>query len=154
VGAILTALVFGVVLALAGCGGDADEEARGETRTVEATGDRRTVKLSERHGSRQSGTATLTSVGESTNVVIVLSNPRRGRIPAHIHTGTCEDRGEIEYELADVVGGTSETTVEASLDFLLGATDAAFAVDVHESATELDTYVACGTLSSGLPPPP
>ena len=140
-----------LTLVLTGCGGDRDDEATGETR---ATGEARTIELAAQSGSRQSGTATLTPIGKSTNVVIELSNSRGEPQPAHIHSGTCERLGGIAYQLHEVEGGSSQTRVQASLGFLSGASDAAFAVDVHEAAGELDSNVACGTLSSGLPHPP
>jgi hypothetical protein len=85
--------------------------------------------------------------------VIDLNNSTGEPQRAHIHTGTCSDLGGIEYPLEDVENGSSETTVHASVSFLLGATDAAFAIDVHKSASILDTYVACGRLNACLLPP-
>ena len=58
----ILALAFGV-FALAGCGSDDDGDA---------TGGEVTVELSEVDGSGQTGTATLTSDGEMTNVSIEI----------------------------------------------------------------------------------
>jgi len=92
--------------------------------------------------------------------------------PAHIHEGTCDELGGIVFPLEDVIhGGTmgtpgagtdamatpgvgragmgeavaeSTTTVEASLDEMLAAEHA---INVHESAENIETYIACGDLT-------
>jgi len=60
----------------AGCGGN----------EVSST----SVPLGQQGGSGQSGTATFTSQGSTTRVVIELSNPPAVPQPSHIHRGTCE----------------------------------------------------------------
>lgn len=83
--------------------------------------------------------------------------------PAHIHSGTCEELGDVVYPLEDVTGGLidgtpdaspvpeeeglpgdviaqSRTTVEANLDDLLAEEHA---VNVHQSAENIDVYIAC-----------
>jgi hypothetical protein len=98
--------------------------------------------------------------------------------PVHIHFGTCEALGDVVYPLGDVtsanvavspvtqtnVGATpgaspgatrateivvaeSATTVEASLDELL---DDQHAINVHESAENIDNYIACGDLTGSV----
>lgn len=86
--------------------------------------------------------------------------------PAHIHTGTCDTLGDVVYPLnevalpgrtvatpEDVVSSTpvavnlvaeSITTVDAPLEDLL-ATE--HAIDVHLSADEIGTYIACGDIT-------
>ena len=67
--------------------------------------------------------------------------------PAHIHPGTCEDLDATpKYPLKDLMDGRSETTVEASLEDLQSEE---FALNVHKSAAEIQTYVACGNLTGG-----
>ncbi|MDQ4044642.1 MAG: hypothetical protein M3173_04235 [Chloroflexota bacterium] len=86
--------------------------------------------------------------------------------PAHIHSGTCEELGDVVYPLEDVTGealeGTpeaspvpadqagasdvlarSQSTVETTLDDLLAEEHA---INVHESAENIDTYIACGNV--------
>ncbi len=94
--------------------------------------------------------------------------------PAHIHSGTCASLGEVVYPLEDVTAvdatGTpvavmaatptivpglvteemmgdvvaqSSTTVEASLESLLTEQ---FAINVHESAENIQNYIACGDI--------
>jgi len=86
--------------------------------------------------------------------------------PAHIHVGTCEELGDVVHPLEDVTGahleGTpgatpeaadeglpgdviahSRTTIEANLDDLLAEEHA---VNVHESAENIDVYIACANI--------
>ena len=77
--------------------------------------------------------------------------------PAHIHTGTCDALGGVEYPLTDagqqdgdqegtnpaVIIAESTTTIPASLDDLLAEPHA---LNVHLSADDMGTYVACGDL--------
>ncbi|MDQ4045294.1 MAG: cupredoxin family copper-binding protein [Chloroflexota bacterium] len=88
--------------------------------------------------------------------------------PAHIHSGTCEELGDVVFPLNDVApldaGATpaasaaaapvaagagevvaeSTTEVEASLDDILAAEHA---INVHESAENIGNYIACGNLT-------
>lgn len=83
--------------------------------------------------------------------------------PAHIHEGTCDTLGSVVHPLTDVglapaADGmmsepmmmhasevlTSVTVVEANLDDLLAGE---FAINVHESAENIQNYVACGEIS-------
>lgn len=100
-----------------------------------------------------------------------------GPFPAHIHTGTCAELGDVVYplievqpfgtqatpmatpsttsspvpaapvgtpELAQEVLAQSSTQVDASLDDILAAEHA---INVHESAENIQNYVACGDLT-------
>jgi plastocyanin len=81
--------------------------------------------------------------------------------PAHIHAGTCDELGDVVFPLNDVASIAAEatpaavagagdavarsaTTVDASLDELLAAEHA---INVHESAENIGTYIACGNLT-------
>jgi hypothetical protein len=104
-----------------------------------------TIDLDEVDGSGVSGTATLTEEDGQTNVVIELEGtPEDGVHPAHIHSGTCDDLGDVVFPLEDVVDGMSESTVEASIDDILAADHA---INVHLSADEMNVYVACGEIT-------
>jgi hypothetical protein len=76
--------------------------------------------------------------------------------PAHIHAGTCAELGEVVIPLLDVgipadsvrEGAemahpvkVSQTHVDMPLQEII---DGGFAINVHESAEEIDTYIACG----------
>jgi len=85
------------------------------------------------------------------------SSAEVGPYPAHLHSGTCDTLGEVIFPLNDAaapdgdVAGTSptltvaasETTTEAPLADLLAAPHA---INVHMSADDMGTYVACGDL--------
>lgn len=133
----LALLLAALALGLSGCGSDDGEGAGGS--------DEVTVELAEQNGSGQSGTATLSSAGEGvTTVAISLSDPPAEPQPAHIHPGSCADLDPTpKYPLDDVVEGSSETTVNAPLDELRGG---GLAINVHRSAAEVETYVACGDI--------
>lgn len=136
---VLTALLVIALaaFALAGCGSDDDE----------ASGDEVTVELSETADSGQSGTATLTADGEQTRVVIEIDgDPVSASQPAHIHEGTCDElTPEPLYGLPNVADGTSDTTVDVSLDTL---TSGAYAINLHMSDEDLTTYTSCGNIES------
>uniref|UniRef100_A0A7C2WAN6 CHRD domain-containing protein n=1 Tax=Thermorudis sp. TaxID=1969470 RepID=A0A7C2WAN6_9BACT len=104
-----------------------------------------TVNLSEQSDSGQSGTATLTAMGNQTRVTIQLSNPPGDTPqPAHIHPGTCANLNpQPQYPLNNVVNGTSETVVDVPLANLLTGN---FAINVHKSGQEISVYVACGDI--------
>jgi plastocyanin len=77
--------------------------------------------------------------------------------PAHIHSGTCAQLGDVVAPLKDVAEPegdhqgaasafpleTSETIVDMSLQDLL---DGNHAVNVHKSADEINVYIACGDI--------
>lgn len=139
--AVLTA-VLAVLLgafALAGCGGDDDDG--------DAAGGEVTVDLAESMSSGQTGTATLTAAGEQTDVSIEIDgDPVSDSQPAHIHEGTC-DGGDLNpapaFGLPNVAGGVSDATVDVSLDALTGGT---YAINLHMSDTDLETYTSCGNI--------
>ena len=123
-------------LALAACGGDDDEAGSDEV----------TVELAEVGGSGQTGTATLTAEGEKTRVVISVDSPVSDSQPAHIHEGTCDELNpEPEYGLPNVTAGSSDSTVDVSLDEL---TSEAYAINLHMSNDDLTTYTSCGNIES------
>ncbi len=78
--------------------------------------------------------------------------------PAHIHSGNCVELGDVVVPLTDLTASVSEgvgqadratpaessfTTVPMTLDAILGADHA---INVHLSAEQIDTYIACGEL--------
>jgi hypothetical protein len=128
------AVLVGAV-ALAGCGGDDDEGSADEV----------TVALNEFESSGQTGTATLTADGEQTVVSIEIDDdPVSESQPAHIHEGTCDElTPEPAFGLPNVTDGTSETTVDTSLDSLTSGT---YAINLHMSDEDLATYTSCGNI--------
>lgn len=105
-----------------------------------------TVQLAQQNGSGESGTATLTQVGGDVQVVISLSGAPSTAQPAHIHFGVCSDLGGVAYPLTSVTGGQSTTTVKGvTMEQLLSRP---YGINVHESADNLQKYVACGDITA------
>ena len=158
---VLVGLLAGV-LALPACGGGGNGSATGDeegatdtggadTVTPEegAGGDRNvTAALDELNGSGQSGTATLSALGEDrTRVVVQLNGPSEEAQPAHIHRGTCDTLDPAPaFPLETLENGRSDSEVNASLDDLQSDD---YAINVHRSEAEAETYVACGDLTGG-----
>jgi plastocyanin len=83
--------------------------------------------------------------------------------PAHIHSGTCAELGDVVAPLNDVtvIGNDSESTGAASaipvkssvtvVDMpLQEIIDGGHAINVHLSADEIDTYIACGDIGGAV----
>jgi hypothetical protein len=79
--------------------------------------------------------------------------------PAHIHSGTCDQLGDVVYPLADVAHPTGEKMgaagghevkisesnhIDAPLQEII---DGGHAINVHESAEAIDVYIACGNIA-------
>ena len=129
---LVVGLVVGLLLLLtAACGGRED--------TV-------VIQLAEQESSGQSGTATLTVVGDQTEVVLIL-NPgpsANDPQPVHIHFGACgANLGSVAYALSDVIAGESTTLVAASL---VSVRDGNHAINLHTSYPEIRVYTACGNI--------
>jgi hypothetical protein len=105
-----------------------------------------TVTLAAQSNSGQTGTATLTAVGNQTQVVLNLSPGPAGAgvaQPAHVHEGTCANVGAVEYTLSNVVDGRSTTMVNALISDVATGTHV---INVHRSAAEASVYTACGNI--------
>jgi hypothetical protein len=149
VGTLVSALVA------ASCGGDSGTSASSSAASVASSAasnvpDGFTVDLSEQNGSGESGTATLTPVGaDSMKVVLNVTGGGAAAQPAHLHQGSCDELGSIAFPLNDVVNGQSETTIKVSYTALVSyAAAGGIAINVHKSAAEIKTYVACGDIVS------
>jgi hypothetical protein len=106
----------------------------------------RTVELETLNDSGVTGTALLTDLGDGTTRVAVEVEPGEyPDMPAHIHPGTCTDLvPQPTYPLANVVDGSSETEIEASLEDLFTGE---FALNLHASSNDWETYTACAELT-------
>lgn len=103
-----------------------------------------TLELVEQNGSGQSGTATLTPVGDgSTRIVLELSNAGDVAQPAHAHPGRCDDLGPPVAGLESLVAGRSETIVPLSLSELQAG---GLVVHAHKSDAEFEISVACAPI--------
>lgn len=110
------------------------------------TNDKQTiVTLSETNDSSQSGTAVLTDINDKLVVTVDIDGaPEETEQPAHVHSGTCSDVGDVKYPLVMVLDGSSETTIDTSLTDL--KSQLPLIINVHKSKTESQIYVACGIL--------
>src|SRR5688572_30124320 len=78
--------------------------------------------------------------------------------PAHIHSGTCDDLGDIVAPLSDVTEQTAGESFGASTALLVKESEsdvplplgdilsAPHALNVHESAEAIQNYIACGDI--------
>ena len=102
------------------------------------------LTLAEQAGSGQSGTAMLTADGDDrTRVVVELSNPPGPSQPSHVHSGTCDDIGEVVAPLESVDGGDAESVVSMSLKELQRGD---LIVHAHKSEAESKVSVACAEI--------
>jgi hypothetical protein len=98
------------------------------------------------NGSGESGTVTLTPVGDKTRVDLALVGaPVDTPQPVHVHPGSCAKLDpKPKYPLTTAVDGYSTTMLDVPMAQL---TSGDFAVNVHKSTTEIPKYVACGDLT-------
>ncbi len=131
----ITWLPIVLVLAVAvACG---NEAGSGGTDRVE-------ISLDELNGSGQSGTATLTTSGGGTKVVLSLGEGSVKSEKVHIHNGQCgPDLAGVVHGLADFTGGNSVTTLEAVS--LASLQTGGLAVNAHK-AGDPKVYTACGNI--------
>ena len=86
-----------------------------------------------------------------------------GPHPAHIHTGACAELGDVVLPLTDValIGDDAERTGASSAIPVKGSVtvvdmplqeiiDGGHAINVHVSAEEIDTYIACGDIGGAV----
>lgn len=122
-----------------GSGAMEDEVSEGDMMTEAA------VLLSEQNESGETGMVTMTEENGQITVSISMSGAPETAQPAHIHTGSCPTPGGIVYPLTDVVNGMSETVIDATMEDLRGQLP--LAVNIHQSAAEIQEYVACGDVN-------
>ncbi|HMA36808.1 MAG TPA: hypothetical protein VKY74_20300 [Chloroflexia bacterium] len=103
--------------------------------------------LHAQNNSGETGQVVLTGQADgTTQVEITLSGATGLSQPAHIHAGSCANLNpKPAYPLNNVVDGHSVTTVNVPISSLLGGN---YAVNVHKSATDIGTYVACADLTA------
>ncbi len=104
------------------------------------------INMGEQNGSKQNGTASIKAVSGGVQVVVsVMNEPASASEPAHIHEGTCAKLNPAPWKpLSNVVAGKSTTTLHGvTIDQLKKAH---YAINVHESASNLKKYVSCGDI--------
>ena len=129
---VSTAIAAALLAAFAGSAAAADEAV--------------TVPIKAENGSGETGTATLTPQGDKTKVEVTLKGAPDAAQPAHIHEGSCAKLDpKPKYPLENVVGGKSSTVLPVSVSALKSGS---YAINVHKSAQDIKTYVACGDIPS------
>jgi hypothetical protein len=113
----------------------------------EAGSDRIEISLQELNGSGQSGMATLTASGGSTEVVLSLGGGNMTSKPVHIHNGQCGPAlAGVAHGLTDFTDGKSVTMLDGvTLESLMTGT---FAINAH-NAEDPSVYTACGNIPVG-----
>ncbi len=104
------------------------------------------ITLIDENGSGEDGAAQITDMGDGTVKVelIMMNAPDAAVQPAHIHKGSCTTLDpNPAFPLENVVGGKSTTVVKTTLAEL---TKEKYAINVHESSTNIARYVSCGNL--------
>lgn len=105
----------------------------------------KTLTLAEQNKSGQTGVVTLKEVDGKLLVTVTMSGtPSDVLQPAHIHAGACPGVGAVKYPLTNIKDGSSETTLDVTLDQL--TSELPLAVNVHKSATQISAYTACADL--------
>jgi hypothetical protein len=107
-------------------------------KPVVSTASTLSIALNEENDSGQSGIATLTAMGNDTEVVLSLSEGAMTSSAVHIHSGQCGlDLGDVVHPLTNIAGGTSTTLLERiALDSLLTG---GFAVNSHNAEDAAST---------------
>jgi hypothetical protein len=116
--------------------------------SMSASGDSVTVKMHSQNDSGENGTVELTDTAEGVQVVVTLTGaPEDVPQPTHIHLGTCENINKApQYPLTNTVNGQGVSVIKGvHLSELIGGK---YAINVHKSADDLGTYVACGDINA------
>jgi hypothetical protein len=95
--------------------------------------------------SGESGTATLTQVGNGVKVDITIKGAPAADQPTHIHPGTCAKLNPApEAPLTPLSNGRSVTVLSGKkLSQFAGGK---FSINIHKSTNDLKTYVSCGVI--------
>ncbi len=105
------------------------------------------IRLEPVNNSGISGMAVLSARGNQTQIDVTIDGePAGASEPIHIHNGNCGSAlGSIKYPLKNVENGASTTVVDAPLGSLLTG---GFAINAHQSAANITTWIACGNVPS------
>lgn len=105
-----------------------------------------TINMGAQNGSKQNGQAWLNDTPAGLRVKIQLHNePAGASEPSHIHAGRCAKLNPAPFKpLSNVVNGVSVTTIPHLT--VADLKKAPYAINVHESASNLKHYVSCGDI--------
>lgn len=118
-----------------------------EEESQKTQAEKHIVKILSQNDSNEEGVASLVDYNGKVMVQLSVTNVPAGiPQPAHIHVGSCANPGSVKYPLENVVEGKSETTINISMADLLKSLP--LAINVHKSAQQVGTYVACGDITA------
>jgi hypothetical protein len=105
-----------------------------------------TINMTAQNSSKQDGQVFLNDTSGGLKVKIQLKNEAAGASePAHIHQGTCAKLNPAPWKpLSNVVNNLSVTTIPGLT--IAEIKKAKYAVNVHQSTSNLGHYVSCGDL--------
>jgi hypothetical protein len=106
------------------------------------------INMGQQNNSKQTGNASVVDQKHGGVMVTIhlKSEPKGASEPAHIHKGTCTKLDPAPWKpLKNVVNGTSQTLVPGVTVAQLKK--GKYAINVHKSASDLQTYVSCGDLT-------
>jgi len=105
-----------------------------------------TINLGAQNASGQNGQAFLNDTSGGLRVKLQVKNePPGASEPAHIHQGTCAKLNPAPWKaLNNVKNGVSVTTVPGVT--IAQLKKAHYAINIHQSAANLQHYVSCGDL--------
>lgn len=104
------------------------------------------VKIAALNGSGETGTAKLTQTDAGVQVDVNIKGAPADAQPTHVHAGSaCANINPApEYPVKDLVDGKSSTVIPNIK--LADIADGKHAINIHKSAADLPTYVACGVI--------
>lgn len=109
------------------------------------------MRLASVGNSGVTGDVLFTPKGDKTEVSIMLKGAAQGSVyPSHIHFGGCP-AGAVKYPFMPIVDGKSVSLINVSIEQLWK--ELPLSVNVHKSASELKTIVACGDLKTATGDP-
>jgi hypothetical protein len=104
-----------------------------------------TIVMKSLNGSHEDGTAVLTQQKDGVHIVVSLKNaPIDTPQPAHIHGPTCN--GNLVQGLKSIVNGHGDTIVPGMTLAQLTNSKSDYAINVHESTSNMGKYVSCGEI--------
>jgi hypothetical protein len=120
-------------------------ESKSASTTLSAA-ETKVFNLQAQGSSGETGTATLNEKNGKTTVVLNVKNEPAGiEQPAHIHSGSCDNLGQVKYPLASPLNGKSTTAINATFAQLKSLLP--LAINVHKSVDDIATSVSCADLS-------
>ena len=105
-----------------------------------------TINMGAQNGSGQNGQAFLNDTSGGLRIKVQLKNePAGASEPSHIHEGTCAKLNPAPWKaLSNVINGVSVTTLPGVT--LAQLKKSHYAINVHQSASNLKHYVSCGDI--------